>query len=414
MYLITDRFPPFDLGAPDYAVAVVLPPRGRLNRAAVLFRVVLAVPALILGTLVCAGLQLPLFFIWLIILISGRMPSSVFEAEATVLRYQARVYSWLLMLPSVYPGGLFGDPPLAAAPTTPGLDGLTLTAPAPAMPEATLAPPPPAPGHPPGEERGEPPGHRREEGDRPEQEEVQHVRDDQDGPERNGEATYLPWPLHAQPNWWRSCDPGCLHVTPSIQPVLARSVDGTVGLHRDAPQGRLAPSDRLSGPAYTSDRYPTPQSEPASPRLAVRRAGLVSAGLATRRSCDGAHGAATGARSACPGVPTLGGDGWRLGWVVSVSETAVVRRSRRHRPPELVRPSLVRWSSRRGDRSEHLVRRLEAEVSGKPPTRAWVMPGHRLGARPSSGGHGRIHGITKALRRHQDRPFPRDRFPSHV
>jgi hypothetical protein len=132
MYLLTDQYPPFDLGAPDYAVTVVLPPRGRLNRAAVLFRFVLAVPALIVATLVSAGLQIPLFFIWLIVLVAGRMPSSIFEAEAAVIRYQARLYAWLLMLTSAYPGGLFGDPPPTGAP---GAAGMALPPP----------PPPPTP-----------------------------------------------------------------------------------------------------------------------------------------------------------------------------------------------------------------------------------------------------------------------------
>lgn len=109
MYLLTDRYPPFSLADAQYPVTVLLPPRGRLNRAAVLFRLILAVPAGIVVALVSSGLQLALLVIWLIVLLAGRMPTPVFEAEAAFLRYQTRMYAWLLMLTSEYPGGLFGD-----------------------------------------------------------------------------------------------------------------------------------------------------------------------------------------------------------------------------------------------------------------------------------------------------------------
>ena len=47
LFLLTDRYPPFRLSAEDYPVRVALAP-GRLNRLAVLFRLILVIPASIL------------------------------------------------------------------------------------------------------------------------------------------------------------------------------------------------------------------------------------------------------------------------------------------------------------------------------------------------------------------------------
>jgi hypothetical protein len=147
VYLLTDKYPPFSLDDTSYPVSVLLPPRGRLNRAAVLFRLVLAIPAGLLFQLVSSGVQPAMVLIWLIVLVAGRMPTPAFEAVAAFLRFETRLYAWLLMLTSEYPGGLFGDQPSTAAPDGPGPE------PAPAAmqaaPTAPSLPPPPPPPLPP-------------------------------------------------------------------------------------------------------------------------------------------------------------------------------------------------------------------------------------------------------------------------
>jgi hypothetical protein len=114
LYLLTDAYPPFALEDTAYPVDVILPERGKLNRASVLFRCILAIPAGIVMTAVSSGLQPALLVIWLITLVAGRLPRSAFEAETAALRYQTRFYVWFAMLTSTYPSGLFGDPALAA------------------------------------------------------------------------------------------------------------------------------------------------------------------------------------------------------------------------------------------------------------------------------------------------------------
>lgn len=115
LLLLTDRYPPFQLSAEDYPVRVELAP-GRLNRLAVLFRIFLLIPAEIVATLVLCGLYLAGFFIWLLVLVLGRVPGSLFDAITAVARYTVRYSSYAWLLTPAYPGGLFGDPPAPPAP----------------------------------------------------------------------------------------------------------------------------------------------------------------------------------------------------------------------------------------------------------------------------------------------------------
>lgn len=108
-FLLTDRYPPFALDAPDYPVSVLVPRGGRLNRAAVFCRLILLVPAGIVVSVVTNGVFVCIVFVWLIVLVAGRMPRSLFEAIAAVFRYELRFYAFAAMLTSEYPRGLFGD-----------------------------------------------------------------------------------------------------------------------------------------------------------------------------------------------------------------------------------------------------------------------------------------------------------------
>jgi Domain of unknown function (DUF4389) len=108
--LLTDVYPPFTLDDADYPVRVAVRP-GRLNRLAVLFRFFLLIPAWIVESVVSYGaFTIVQFVSWLIVLITGRMPDSLYQALAAVLRYQVRVIGFAFMLTSAYPSGLYGDP----------------------------------------------------------------------------------------------------------------------------------------------------------------------------------------------------------------------------------------------------------------------------------------------------------------
>ena len=114
LFLLTDVYPPFELAEADYPVQLRAQP-GPLNRLAVLFRIILVIPAAIVVAVLGYGLSfLVMFVTWLIVLISGRMPRSLHEALAATVRYHVRVTGYFLMLTARYPGGLFGDPATSA------------------------------------------------------------------------------------------------------------------------------------------------------------------------------------------------------------------------------------------------------------------------------------------------------------
>lgn len=122
--LMTDRYPPFQLRpSADYPVRVEIPEPGPLNRLAVLFRIILVIPAAIVESVAAAGWWAVSFILWLIVLIMGRMPRTLFEASAAILRYSMRLKAYWLMVTPAYPKRLFGDgtlmagaPPVGAEP----------------------------------------------------------------------------------------------------------------------------------------------------------------------------------------------------------------------------------------------------------------------------------------------------------
>jgi Domain of unknown function (DUF4389) len=142
MFLLTDSYPPFSLEDVDYPVRIVLPPRGRFNRVSVFFRFFLAIPAFVFSQIVANGLSFPLLFVmWIVVLVRGSMPPSLYNAYSALLRYQARFHSWYNLLTSEYPWGMLGDfvppPPVSPPPPLGAASGSAQTAPAP--------PPPPPP-----------------------------------------------------------------------------------------------------------------------------------------------------------------------------------------------------------------------------------------------------------------------------
>lgn len=107
--LLVDRYPPFALRpAAPYPVEIEVRP-GPLNRLAVLFRIILMIPAAIVQSLLTSGWYAVAFVVWLIVLVLGRMPRPLFEATAAMLRYTVRFSAYLYLLASAYPKGLFGD-----------------------------------------------------------------------------------------------------------------------------------------------------------------------------------------------------------------------------------------------------------------------------------------------------------------
>jgi hypothetical protein len=109
--LLTGQYPPFSLrDEPDYPVRIAIPPRDKLNRFAVLFRIILVIPATVVNLVVQygAGTIVPIVA-WVMALITGNLPKSLHLAYTAVLRYSTRLNCYSTMLTAAYPWGLFGD-----------------------------------------------------------------------------------------------------------------------------------------------------------------------------------------------------------------------------------------------------------------------------------------------------------------
>ncbi|GAA4394355.1 DUF4389 domain-containing protein [Tsukamurella soli] len=94
-------------------VVVHIPPPVTMNRWAVLFRPVLAVPAVLAVYVVGLGGAVVAVVEWVLVLTLGRTPRPVLQANAAVLRYYLRYQAYVLFMTPMYPRYLSGDDDLA-------------------------------------------------------------------------------------------------------------------------------------------------------------------------------------------------------------------------------------------------------------------------------------------------------------
>jgi Domain of unknown function (DUF4389) len=104
-YLLTDKFPPFGGGSSGdgYPVQLSVDVPERLSRLTTFFRIIMAIPALLVLRILQLLAQLLAFFGWFVIVIMGRLPKGLFEVMELPQRYQARVTGYLLLLVDAYP-----------------------------------------------------------------------------------------------------------------------------------------------------------------------------------------------------------------------------------------------------------------------------------------------------------------------
>ncbi|MHB8235119.1 MAG: DUF4389 domain-containing protein [Solirubrobacteraceae bacterium] len=144
LYLIANPFPGFVGKSGSYPFEIVIAPRERQNRWKTGFRIVLAIPALIL-TSAYGGLSFVVALLgWFSSLARGRMPLGLRNAGALALRYQAQTHGYMLLLTDAYPysgpvlagpqddhgeqqAGAPAAPALPAAPAAPGAPDVGLT-----------------------------------------------------------------------------------------------------------------------------------------------------------------------------------------------------------------------------------------------------------------------------------------------
>jgi Domain of unknown function (DUF4389) len=101
--LIADPFPGFTGKQGSYPIDLEVDPPEVQNRLTVLFRVVLAIPALLLSNILTNISQLLAVFSWFIALVLGRVPEGLRNFAALALRIETQTLAYLMLLTGRYP-----------------------------------------------------------------------------------------------------------------------------------------------------------------------------------------------------------------------------------------------------------------------------------------------------------------------
>jgi hypothetical protein len=107
--LLADPWPPFVGAAGSYPVDLRVDPPAPQSRLTVLFRLVLAIPAMLLTYVFRVVNQLVAILGWFYCLALGRMHEGMRDVSAWMLRYEVQTYAYLLLLTGGYPS-LAGGP----------------------------------------------------------------------------------------------------------------------------------------------------------------------------------------------------------------------------------------------------------------------------------------------------------------
>ncbi len=102
--LLTDTYPPFS-GSDDtsYPVRMQFTRLPEYNRLKTLFRIVLAIPIVILRYVINLLLEVGAFAAWFVILFTGKMPRGLFDVMVLANSYTARSDAYLYLLTETYP-----------------------------------------------------------------------------------------------------------------------------------------------------------------------------------------------------------------------------------------------------------------------------------------------------------------------
>lgn len=103
LYLVGNPFPGFVGAAGSYPIELHVADRADQNRWAVLFRLVLAVPALMLASVFAQLLTIVAVLGWFAGLFTARMPLGLRNLGAFALRYISQTHAYVLLLTGAYP-----------------------------------------------------------------------------------------------------------------------------------------------------------------------------------------------------------------------------------------------------------------------------------------------------------------------
>jgi hypothetical protein len=149
--LLTDEYPPFSGDTDSYPVHIKIPPpKAEYNRLKVLFRIILAIPVMIIVYAMQIVWEIGALIAWFVIVIIGKQPKGLQDMIVLGVSYQQRANAYLALLTEDWPP--FTDPQGET------LEGVTASSGLPPAPPTTA--PPSAPEAPGGQAGGTglPPG----------------------------------------------------------------------------------------------------------------------------------------------------------------------------------------------------------------------------------------------------------------
>jgi hypothetical protein len=105
IYLLTDRFPPFDGGEhPDYPVRLRIgPPKAEYSRLKTFFRPILAIPVYLIAYVLQIWAGLLAIAAWFVIVFTGRLPAGIFDLYRMPVAYITRANSYYYLLTEAWP-----------------------------------------------------------------------------------------------------------------------------------------------------------------------------------------------------------------------------------------------------------------------------------------------------------------------
>jgi Domain of unknown function (DUF4389) len=102
LWIAADPYPGFT-GEPGYPVDVEIAPATSQNRLTIFFRLLLAIPAAIVMSVLQNVAWIVAILAWFYALFTGKANKGMRDLQAYCLRYQAQTYAYLLLLTQRYP-----------------------------------------------------------------------------------------------------------------------------------------------------------------------------------------------------------------------------------------------------------------------------------------------------------------------
>ena len=100
--ILADPYPGFG-GKPGYPIDIEVDPPVRQNRWTVGFRIILAIPALLIARIMTNLSQILALFNWVVSLVLGRLPEGMRNFGAFALRYEQQTTAYVYLLADRYP-----------------------------------------------------------------------------------------------------------------------------------------------------------------------------------------------------------------------------------------------------------------------------------------------------------------------